>query len=248
MERGQHNVYMWHTLDPALSAYVCDHSRAAHHRIRGRQTCQANQIIEDPDNPTLSTGKRTAPFAIHNPIAILTQSQTIPPQSENRTAGEYRTSRGSGHRHIFRRPTVEEQVDRPHHTPIVTVHKQVRHTRPSPDQTRNRIAIQNPRPILAQSPRNRRTKPSGNIEQGRGTGTASLSTSRHTTGPRAPRRGPRPLKGGTPHAHGSAQERPGRRSFQGRGTIPYGAPQSQRCSRNPATTEGEETEQWDMKN
>ena len=66
--------------------------------------------------------------------------------------------------------------------------------------------------------------------------------------PRAPRRGPRPLKGGTPHAHGSAQERPGRRSFQGRGTIPYGAPQSQRCSRNPATTEGEETEQWDMKN
>ena len=65
---------MWHTLDPALSAYVCDHSRAAHHRIRGRQTYQANQTIEDPDNPTLSTGKRTAPFAIHNPIAILTQS------------------------------------------------------------------------------------------------------------------------------------------------------------------------------
>ena len=184
------------------------------------------------------------PQSYCNPDAILNN----PPHSENQTGGEYRTSRGSGRRHIFRRPTVEEQVDRPHHTPVVTVHKQVRHTRPSPDQTRNRIAIQNPRPILAQSPRNRRTKPPGNIEQGRGTGTASLSTSRHTTGPRAPRRGPRPLKGGTPHAHGSAQERPGRRSFQGRGTIPYGAPQSQRCSRNPATTEGEETEQWDMKN
>ena len=126
------------------------------------------------------------PQSYCNPDAILNN----PPHSENQTAGEYRTSRGSGRRHIFRRPTVEE-----HH----------------------------------------RTNIHSNSNQ---------SAQR----PRAPRRGPRPLKGGTPHAHGSAQERPGRRSFQGRGTIPYGAPQSQRCSRNPATTEGEETEQWDMKN
>ena len=162
--------------------------------------------------------------------------RTRPPENIERALSHILSSDGRG----TSRPTTSHT--RRHSPQINPSHSS------SPDQTRNRIAIQNPRPILAQSPRNRRTKPSGNIEQGRGTGTASLSTSRHTTGPRAPRRGPRPLKGGTPHAHGSAQERPGRRSFQGRGTIPYGAPQSQRCSRNPATTEGEETEQWKIKN
>ena len=104
---------------------------------------------------------------LNNPPRI---QRTRPPENIERALSHIPSSDGRG----TSRPTTS-------HTRRHSPQTNPSHSS-SPDQTRNRIAIQNPRPILAQSPRNRRTKPPGNIEQGRGTGTASLSTTRHTTG------------------------------------------------------------------